>query len=110
MVGLFEVDEALSASPLRLGALHFKPSACDVGLWHQTDLPRYPQFGRYRGGSGHGGCERRLPKLTHSGHCELDDTPVFDPRAEIDCNEASTTLSDVKCDYAAPDEFCGRLI
>jgi hypothetical protein len=36
----------------------------DVGLWYETDLPRCPQFGRYRGESGRGGYERRLPKLT----------------------------------------------
>ena len=32
--------------------------------WHETDMARSPQFGRYRGESGHGGCERRLPSLT----------------------------------------------
>ena len=32
--------------------------------WHETDLPRCPQFRRYRGESGHGGFERRLPSLT----------------------------------------------
>ena len=36
--------------------------------WHETDLPRCPQFGRYRGESGHGGYERRLPSLTQNGH------------------------------------------
>src|ERR1700720_2915557 len=35
---------------------------------HKTDLPRCPQFGRYRGESGHGGYERRLPSLTRLGH------------------------------------------
>jgi len=25
------------------------PSVIDVAYWHKTDLPRYPQFGRYRG-------------------------------------------------------------
>src|ERR1700722_10751274 len=35
---------------------------------HKTDLPRCPQFGRYRGESGHGGYERRLPSWTHFGH------------------------------------------
>jgi hypothetical protein len=34
---------------------------------HETDLPRCPQFGRYREESGHGGYERRLPSLTRSG-------------------------------------------
>jgi hypothetical protein len=29
-------------------------------------MARCPQFGRYRGESGHGGYERRLPSLTHS--------------------------------------------
>jgi len=39
----------------------------DFRFWHETDLPRCPQFGRYRGESGHGGYERRLPSLTPSG-------------------------------------------
>ena len=38
--------------------------ASGLVLWHETDLSRCPQFGRYRGESGHGGCERRLPSLT----------------------------------------------
>ena len=40
----------------------------DFRVWHETDLQRCPQFGRYRGESGHGGYERRLPKLTHKRH------------------------------------------
>jgi len=31
----------------------------------KPDHQRCPQFGRYRGDSGHGGYERRLPSLTH---------------------------------------------
>jgi hypothetical protein len=38
--------------------------AVDFRSWHETDLPRCPQFCRYRGESGHGGRERRLPSLT----------------------------------------------
>jgi hypothetical protein len=38
-----------------------------VHTWHETDLPRCPQFSSYRGESGHGGYERRLPSLTRSG-------------------------------------------
>jgi hypothetical protein len=40
----------------------------DVCCWHETDLPRCPQFGSYRGESGHGGYDRRLPSLTHLRH------------------------------------------
>jgi hypothetical protein len=40
----------------------------DFGCWHETDLPRCPQFGRYREESGHGGYERRLPSLTRFRH------------------------------------------
>jgi hypothetical protein len=39
----------------------------DFRYWHKTDLPRCPRFGRYRGESGHGGYQRRLPSLTRSG-------------------------------------------
>jgi hypothetical protein len=35
-----------------------------VRSWHETDLSRCPQFGRYRRDSGHGGYEHRLPSLT----------------------------------------------
>ncbi len=41
------------------------PALDDVRFWHEPDHQRCPQFGRYRGDSGHGGYERRLPSLTH---------------------------------------------
>ncbi len=40
----------------------------DVALWHEPDLPRCPQFCRYRGESRHGSYERRLPSLTRRRH------------------------------------------
>ena len=52
-------------------SLRREDSSCQPGAvhtWHETDLPRCPQFGRYRGESGHGGYERRLPSLTHKRH------------------------------------------
>ena len=44
----------------------------DFRRWHEPDLPRCPQFGRYRGESGHGGYERRLPTLTQLRHRRFD--------------------------------------
>src|SRR6266850_7125168 len=58
-------------SPCQPGAVH---------TWHETDLPRCPQFGSYRGESGHGGYERRLPSLTPTEtlavHCATVLKPV----------------------------------
>jgi hypothetical protein len=41
-------------------------------MWHETDLQRCPQFGRYREESGHGRCERQLPSLTHFGQLSYE--------------------------------------
>src|ERR1700730_9832596 len=58
----------LAVRPPQLAPLSISSQAWDVAYWHETDLPRCPQFGRYRGESGHGGYERRLPSLTRLGH------------------------------------------
>src|ERR1700680_842525 len=40
-------EEATSSARMRKDASRL--DRCDVAYWHETDLPRCPQFGRYRG-------------------------------------------------------------
>jgi len=53
--------------PPQLAASIVSSQAPNVACWRETGLTPRPQFGRYRKESGHGGCERRLPKMTHFG-------------------------------------------
>jgi hypothetical protein len=67
--------------PPQLAASFISNQTHDVACWHETDLPPCPQFGRYRGESGHGGYGRRLPSLTlnrHKRHIPPRRTPGAD--------------------------------